>query len=174
MSEWRAALHRHFRRALRAGFPVLGTSEHRSTLFNSTPYVVAYAEFVQRAATWPGRADLVGALQECYSHAQAAGVVVDAMLIGGSFLDLEGEPPRDIDGVWLYRSAHGRGNDVEHLVALQKRFKAHSVDVRFVPLDSDPILLLKAVSFFSILYTKRKGEMAHSRGLLLVDCVGAR
>jgi hypothetical protein len=57
------------------------------------------------------------------------------------------------------------------LATLQAAAKARGLDLRLLPLDGDPLLLIKTVSFFSMLYSKNEGERTIIRGLVLVDCL---
>lgn len=170
MKEWKATLSRHYENAATDGFPIFSGPEKKSTPFNAAPYVVSYLRFIAQASVWPGRGGLVQALQACFAEAQSLQLTVDAMLIGGSFLDLANPAPKDIDCVWLYRSMCGNGADVALLMSLQKRFKQQGIDMRFVPLDIDLMLLVKPLCFFSILYAKKTGENSLNRAPVLVDC----
>jgi hypothetical protein len=170
MSKWKTTLFRYYESALAAGLPIFIGGERRSTPFNSAPYVVAYARFLDQASGWPGRSDLLRELQACLEEARSMQLIIDALLLGGSFLDLANPHPKDIDCVWLYRSLAGSGGDVELLLSLQVRFKRRGVDMRFIPLDVDPLLFAKTLGFFSILYAKRKGENCLCRAPILVDC----
>lgn len=170
MSAWKETLYRHYERAVPKGFPMFSTHERKSTPFNSAPYVVKYSRFLNQAGAWPGRAELLFALQACLDEAKSLQIMIHALLLGGSFLDLQNPHPKDIDCVWLYRSRAGNGNEVEILIELQNGFKQRGVDMRFIPIDADPLLLVKTLGFFAILYAKKKGENCFSCAPVIVDC----
>ncbi|HEX8263306.1 MAG TPA: hypothetical protein VF547_10580, partial [Allosphingosinicella sp.] len=61
------------------------------------------------------------------------------------------------------------------LAALEHRGRAAGADVRFVALDGDPAVLIKSVSYYSILYSNDKQNDSELgvrvvRALLLLDC----
>lgn len=159
----------HFDAACLQGFPAFISPERSSTPFNSSPYVVSYDRLRSVGKSWSGRATLLEALDAAWNRAKRSGIIVDAILIGGSFTALANPAPKDIDSVWMYR-APGDTIDVAQLRELQASFKEMGVDARFIPIDGDPIVLLKAISFFSLLFSKREGSALIERGLFLVDC----
>lgn len=163
-------MNNYFDRASAGGFPVFLEPEKLSTPLNATPYVTSYRRFKETARHWPGRADLVQRMDECLAKA-AELTEVQAILIGGSFVDLRNASPKDIDSLWLYRSRGKESVAVRDVKGLQREFKRVAIDARFIPTDADFIALLKAVSFFSIFYSKRKGDSNVCRGLILLDCI---
>jgi hypothetical protein len=92
-----------------------------------------------------------------------------AALLGGSAIGPKPEPG-DLDGVLFYRWVDGNV-DAAALARLQASAKARGLDLRLQPVDADPLLLIKTVSFFSMLYSKNAGERTILRGLVLVDCL---
>lgn len=129
-----------------------------------------------RAAEWPGRIELVRRLEQVRVDSARHNVAIDAILIGGSFNDLANPAPGDVDCLMLYRRARpNRPVGAKGLAELQRRAKVGRVDVRFLPLDTDPLALVKALSYFTILYSKDKhafdqADVRLVRGLLLLDC----
>ena len=159
----------YFDAACEVGLPAFFSPEWASTPFNSSPYVVSYGHLRIVGRSWPGRGDLLDALDTALAHSKQAGIAVDAILVGGSFTALANLAPKDVDSVWLYRAKEG-AVDAAQLRGLQSSFKIQGIDARFIPIDGDPLVLLKAVSFFSLLFSKREGSVCIERGLLLVDC----
>lgn len=159
-----------FIQAASLSFPVFYPNERGSTPLNSTPYVVRLHDFERISGTWPGRRDLVAHVSEVISRAEMLGVAVDFLLIGGSFTDMTNAAPRDMDAAWLYRVKDASTFDTASLRVLQAECKALRLDSRFIPADGDPLVLLKSVVFFSVLYSKKEGDARLTRGLLLVDC----
>lgn len=168
----------HFDEAETLGFPVFLTSSARSSPVNGTPYLAPYARFQALAAGWPGRERLAAAVEQVRGEAEALDLAVDFILIGGSFTELARPGPNDVDCVMLYRRRDPAGRvDLAALAALERRGKATGADVRFVALDGDPAMLIKSISYYSILYSNDKWNEAELgvrvvRALLLLDCRG--
>ena len=166
----------HFDEAEALGFPVFLTSSARSSPVNGTPYLASYARFRSAAAAWPGRERLVEALERALGEAEGLGAAVDFILIGGSFTEIARPAPGDLDCVLFYRRREPAARvDPQALAALERRGKAEGADARFVALDGDPAMLIKSVSYYSILYSNDKHEedrfgVRVVRALLLIDC----
>ena len=160
------------------GFPVFLTSSAKSSPVNATPYLASWARFRAAAAGWPGRERLVAALERVRGEAEGLGAAVDFILIGGSFTETAGPAPNDLDCVLFYRRQDPAGRvDPQALAALERGGKAEGADARFVALDGDPAMLLKSVSYYSILYSNDKHREAELgvrvvRALFLLDCRG--
>lgn len=166
----------HFDEAEALGFPVFLTSSAKSSPVNATPYLASWSAFRAAAAGWAGRERLVRALERLLGEAAGLGAAVDFILIGGSFTEIAGPAPNDLDCVLFHRRRDPRGRiDVQALAALERSGKAEGADARFVALDGDPAVLLKSVSYYSILYSNDKHREAELgvrvvRALLLIDC----
>lgn len=151
-------------------FPVFWPNERSSTPLNSTPYVVGIRDFADVAAGWPGRFELVQRLLRAIKAVHSIAIAIDFILIGGSFTVLANEAPHDLDAMAVYRVTGDGQFDAARLGMAQQALKSERLDIRFIPGDGDPLVLIKAVSFFSVLYSKREGDMNLSRGLILVNC----
>lgn len=154
--------------AFEEGLPIFLTDVARSTPVNATPYLLSYSDFSKAIVRWPERHGLVRELGRVRNRMVENGFEVDALLIGGSFTELGRSAPADIDCLIFYRCTENAASS--QLVAIQKSAKANSVDCRLVPLDGDPMVLLKLTSYFTILYSKRKESLELARCLLLIDC----
>lgn len=167
---------RHFGEAEALGFPAFLTGSAKSSPVNATPYLESWARFRAAAAGWAGRERLVEALERVRCQAAELGATVDFVLIGGSFTEIGGPEPNDLDCLLLYRRRPaGPRLDLQALAALERSGKAQGADARFVALDGDPAVLLKSVSYYSILYSNDKHREAELgvrvvRALLLIDC----
>lgn len=161
----------HFLTAEAGGFAAFTTEIRDSNPVNASPYLIKYRDFLDRANIWSGRGSLCRSLDRIMTASRSCGISVEAALIGGSFTDLSNPAPRDIDCLLLYRkSLEDQEIAVSALQKLEIYAKSFGGDVRFAPLDGDPILLLKVVSFFSTLFTVGKPLGAPPRGLVLIDC----
>jgi len=163
-----------FSQAVELGFPPFLTEIAHSTPINAAPYLARYRDFIRIAARWPGREALAAALDHLLHASETHGVAVDAILLGGSFTDRGNPAPRDVDCLLLYRQrGAGAPVDATALAGLRKSAKPTGVDVRFLPLDTDPVPLVKSLCYFTILFCQAKVEGADARGgrgLVLLDC----
>jgi hypothetical protein len=175
---FREACALHFDEAEALGFPVFLTASGRSSPVDSTPYLASWPRFREAALGWPGRAALVEALERVRAGAEALGALIDFILVGGSFTEIGKPAPNDLDCVLFYRRRDLSARlDLQALASLERRGKAEGADARFVALDGDPAMLLKSVSYYSILYSNDKHREAELgprvvRALLLLDCRG--
>ena len=162
------AAERNFREASENGLPIFLTDARHSTPLNATPYLAHYDVFREAARSWPGRLELVVMLDTVKVEVEQIGFSVEAILIGGSFTTLRTPMPNDIDCLLFYRL--DPDGDPSALAHIQQSARARRVDCRFVPLDGDPLAMLKLTSYFTILYSKRKDHNEIVRSLLLLDC----
>ena len=163
-----------FSRASDVGFPPFLTEIPDSTPLNAAPYLARYRDFIRVAARWPGRADLIAALDSVRLAGETHGIAVEAILLGGSFTDRCNPAPRDVDCLLLYRQRPDAATvDARALAALRKSAKPEGVDVRFLPLDGDSVPLVKCLCYFTVLFCQAKPgrhEARGGRGLVLLDC----
>lgn len=168
----------HFDEAEALGFPVFLTSSGKSSPVNATPYLASWARFREAVAGWPGRERLVEALERVLGEARVLGAAVEFILIGGSFTEIDKPAPGDLDCVLFYRRRDPSARvDVQALAAVERSGKSEGADARFVALDGDPAVLLKSVSYYSLLYSNDKHREAELgvrvvRALFLLDCRG--
>jgi hypothetical protein len=89
------------------------------------------------------------------------------MMVGGSFLRLDVDAPKDIDCVLFYRASE----TIDPRQLQQKCIEAvqQGVDARIIPVDADPALLVRTAMFFGFLYAIDKRSMSLSRGSILVS-----
>lgn len=157
--------------ALAAGLPAFQMHPRASTPMNATPYMMRYARFRSTARDWPGRSPFLDELDEVLAVARELAISVDMILLGGSFTELEKPVIGDVDCLLFYRQATPATDfDAKALGYLQRNAKERGVDCRFVPLDGDPLVLIKLTSYFTILYSKHKDRHEIVRSLLLLDC----
>jgi hypothetical protein len=157
-----------FQQAEARDFPPFLTGERQSTPVNATPYVVNLSDLVAGRAL-ARRKRFVKELASAVGALKAMGAEGVAALLGGSAIGPKPEPG-DLDCALFYRWVEGRAA-ADSLADLQTSAKARGLDLRLLPVDGDPLLLIKTVSFFSMLYSKNAGERTIVRGLVLVDCL---
>lgn len=160
-----------FEEALEKGFPRFLGTDRNSTPFNATPYVTDLPRFYEVFADEPGRADLTAALKEVLAEASSLGAEPYVALVGGSFINPAVERPNDLDCALFYR-ADREGHDAlaEGLVALRKSGKARGIDMRFFPVDMEPVILMKIAMYFGALYSGNRPKENGTAGCLLVRC----
>lgn len=168
LERFRTQQAREFDEALARGLPPFPRPVSQCNAFNATPYVVSMARFVETYGNSPRRSGLLDALRDLLSDAESAGVKMQAMLVGGSFLVPAQAAPRDLDAVLFYTLDADATESGQALLALRERALQQKVDVRFVPYDADPIVTLKACAFFSLLYSRTRQSAEISRGVVLI------
>jgi hypothetical protein len=157
-----------FAEAQRLNFPQFVGPEGASTPINATPYVVSLNDLRQKSAL-KHRGRLMALLVKCIEDLRELGVDPVAALLGGSAIGPKANPS-DLDCVIFYEARRDGIRDFSWMARFQMASKAEGLDLRLIPLDGDPILLIKAISFFSTLYVKNAGDNKIIRGLVLVDC----
>ena len=136
-------------------------------MLNATPYLISFDRFVRFFGTNEWRIELIKKLHGLIISANENGAETVAILVGGSFLDVKTESPKDIDCILFYRDFAGNGAATA-LRQLWEDAKKASVDIRFIPYDSDPLFVLKACSFFTTLYSRTRTSAEISRGTVLL------
>lgn len=143
------------------------TDAGQSTPINATPYLLRYEDFRQHTPHWAGRSHLVDRLDEVKADLVSHGFDIDAILVGGSFTELAKAEPADVDCLIFYRRREDA--DTKRLAEIQISAKSQRVDCRLVPIDGDPLMLLKLTSYFSVYYSIGRGRSELVRALLLLD-----
>lgn len=151
--------------ALEAGLPPFLDSIPQSHALNATPYLIDW-EVLVRIYRRGARVTLVDGLEAVLHDVAAAGARVVAVLLGGSFVRPGHAHPRDLDGVCFYEG--GNADTPAALLRLAAEGKDHGIDIRFIPLDANPVVALKACAFFATLYARDRRSPAVSHGCLLV------
>lgn len=160
--------HEPFAAAVRNGLPRFLGKVSESPPGKASPYRIDESGFWQAFGTSPVRRQLLDALDQALSDMRCI-VDVACCLVGGSFVDPQRPDPRDIDMVVFYRALGHSDYEPGHALAhLSRKFKLRSIDVRFVPYDAEPWLLVKMASFFTSLYHSDRDPSGHQRGLVLL------
>jgi hypothetical protein len=149
-------------------FPPFVGPERESTPLNASPYV-ARLSHLREGSFLSNREAFVRQFVAAVDDFRTFGVRAVAALLGGSAIGPKPDPG-DLDAVIFYESLFGTTPNIRGLRTYLKSCKAKRLDLRALPLDADPIVVLKTVSFFSMLYSKNEGSMTIVRGLVLVDC----
>ena len=102
--------------------------------------------------------------------ARSKAVLVFPTVVGGSFVDVANAAPNDLDIVVFYRArTEVRFEPGRALQRLTRKFLLDHIDMRFVPCDAEPWLLVKLTSYFTMLYqSRRPGTDDRNHGLVLL------
>jgi hypothetical protein len=163
-----AAFEETFAKAAELDFPPFLGPVPSGTPLNSTPYV-AHLDDVVEGGIMSNRRELLRQLVVAVEELAKRGVESVAVLLGGSAVGPK-PYPADLDCVLFYRLDQASpATRAPNLAGFQRRMKARRLDLRLVPADGDPLLLIKAVSFFTTLYAMSEASEP-VRGLVLIDC----
>ena len=147
--------------------PMFGKQFGQETVFNSSPYVLSYTDFRAVYGNDQHRLALIDALEGKLKFAGTLGLIIDLVLIGGSFLRLE-ETPRDIDGLGFYHI-----QDCVNVETVIEKFENNdhhlSCDLKICPVDCGAAVIVKRAIFFSNIFSYDKKDEILKFGTLLVD-----
>jgi hypothetical protein len=163
-----SALSAAYEEAERRDFPPFILPDGKSTPLNATPYVTTLGA-LRAGRALAKRRTLIDALIMALAELAARGVEPVAARRGGSAIGPKAHPA-DLDCVIFYR-ARDAVPDLGWLPGFQRDAKSRALDMRLVPIDSDPLMVIKYTSFFSTLYAKSSESLTLVRGLVLVDCL---
>lgn len=155
----------HYRLAAGLGFPAFIGDISESNPINATPYVVGLGEFLSESLP-PAKRALRDALSAALGMLPNLGLQAEIIMIGGSFLRRDSKP-RDLDCVVFYSRPGDLTGDV---AAWQAQQKPLGLDLRLIPIEMDPVMVLKTALFFGALYGIDRGGTQVMNGVVLVDC----
>jgi hypothetical protein len=154
-------------RAESMGFPCFLQVVEESFPFNTAPYLVRWTEF-ERLAIADRRVALLSELKGLLQDLSRF-IHIDCMMIGGSFIRVQRESPGDLDVVIFYRArAIGQSPTASILRDAVKTALQQGVDARLVPLDGPPVITVKLIAFFAILYTTSR-DGSDRPGMIVVE-----
>lgn len=117
------------------------------------------------------RLNFIESLDGLLSKLHSSPQTFPAVLIGGGFIRRlnEGGEPNDLDALVFYQCLGELTPEalVSRLTRVTPAARKLGLDLRFCPLDADPIMLIKSVAFFSTLYSKHKNILDVANGLIL-------
>jgi hypothetical protein len=106
--------------------------------------------WMRRELGWtPHRQALVASFERRLAALRAAGIEPVCALVGGGIMG-DKEAPGDLDALIVYRLDPDR--PLAPVAAELLRRKDQGLDLRFVPADAEPALLVKMSCFFHMLY----------------------
>ena len=150
------------------GFPrFLGPIE-TSTPLNAAPYMVPLWR-LREGDFMSSRRPFIEKLIAVLDELAIEEIAPQAILIGGSILS-EAVNPADLDGVIFYRSERAESLAPMGLRQKLEEWKSRGLDVRLIPADGSPVLLIKIAAYFMSLYTSQRRGRPAPRGPILIDC----
>ncbi|HEL7751990.1 TPA: hypothetical protein UL761_003585 [Stenotrophomonas maltophilia] len=164
-----SAVETDFQRIVDAGLPPYMLPIAVSTPGNASPWLADCAAFQCAFGGSSLRQAKLTALRRAFADL-AQVVDVQCCLVGGSFLDVSNTAPNDLDIVAFYRArADVRFEPGRALQRLTRKFLLDHIDMRFVPCDAEPWLMVKLTSYFTMLYqSRRPGVEERDSGLVLL------
>ena len=144
----------------------------RLSPFSSSPFVLSLDEFLMTENA-RSRPDLVQAIQAYLKNLTQIGLQAKFLLIGGSFID-RFDVARDVDGVCFYQidlqDKEGNFKNLPSLFRVQEYGKESGIDMKLVPIDHDPLLMLRAAIYFSVLFSgDHRVPLIRRKDVWLVD-----
>lgn len=164
--------HQLLAKAVSEGTPAfIGNNVPASSPSRGAPYIVDSQTLVATFGTNAARRSLIGRLQSARTQLSQI-CEVRAVLIGGSLVRIGVTAPRDCDAVIFYAMRSDRNADevASAMGEVVGNSRKEGLDLRLVPVDVDPIDLIKAACYFSLLFASERGGVLPKHGsLLLVD-----
>jgi len=158
-----------FQHIVDAGLPQYLLPIAASTPGNASPWLADRAAFERAFGGSSLRQVRLAALGRALADL-AQVVQVHCCLVGGSFVDVSNAVPNDLDIVVFYSArADVSFEPGRALQRLTRKFLLEHIDMRFVPCDAEPWLMVKLTSYFTQLYqSRRPGTDAREHGLVLL------
>ena len=149
--------------------PIFPRPIEQCTTADSSPYLCTIGTFLYRYGTNPHRRALVAELATLASKSAEIGVSIRALLIGGSFVDVSIEHPRDIDCLVFY-VVEAAAESIDDRISTWVRFlRDLPIDVKLCPIDAGPLTIIKRAIFFSNLFSINRSSLALERGTILLE-----
>jgi hypothetical protein len=164
-----SAIETDFQHIVDAGLPPYLVPIAASTPGNASPWLADSAAFHRAFGGSELRQVRLAALRSALADL-AQVVDVQCCLVGGSFLNISNTAPNDLDIVAFYRArADVRFEPGRALQRLTRKFLLDHIDMRFVPCDAEPWLMVKLTSYFTMLYQSRRPSVEErDSGLVLL------
>ena len=157
-----------FQRVVDLGTPKYLAPISETTPQNSSPWIVDLECFQRTFGGNPLRKARLAAFSMALSDLSKI-VEIQCCLVGGSFLNIANPAPNDLDVVMFYRALQGaRPEPGRALQRLTRKFHVSNIDMRCVPCDVEPWLLIKLTSYFTMLYQSSRQEGAPPLGQVLL------
>lgn len=155
------------------GVPAYLQAVDLSSPTNSSPYRMTAADLRSAFKDDPWRLELLANVDLLIGSLANKGISVSGFLIGGGFVRRirDGSKPNDIDGLALYTVTNPSSDVATTLAAAVRDAKKLHIDMRFCPMDANPLITAKSLIFYSVLFSKSEGSMEIENGLILYEIV---
>jgi hypothetical protein len=152
-------------------FPRFRDAIERCGPQQSSPHPMTLRELQRLVKNDVRRSELLSRLQALCRRV-AGEMRVACALIGGSFVQPHRALPKDLDCALYYAMRHPTRTGVDSLRVAWQIAADSDIDARFIPLDADPLVLIRMTAFMTSLYhAHRPGACPPTPepGLLLVS-----
>lgn len=130
--------------------PPIFAPKNRPILPDSSPHVLMWDDFLMLFASDEQRRIMIDMLHSHLHNLENHGIIVDTLLIGGSFVNNDAVP-NDIDALIPYKI--DSSCDTEQAIEFLRSPAPPELDLRYVPQDADTAIFVKFISFFTLLYS---------------------
>ena len=134
-----------------------------TSLARSSPHLVSMEWVKKNLCFSTRRIDIIIDLDEFLLSVKTSGARPTCILMGGGFLSSK-EYPRDIDALVVYRA-----DDKFNITKLIEIYESRSkyLDIKIVPDDAGPTLLIKTACFFHTLF--QDDRIGRNKGSVLIQ-----
>lgn len=136
-------------REMRSNLPVF-SPKNRPIFSESSPHMLMWDDLLTQFGNDEQRRKIVNMLDWHIDNLKRHGIIVDALLVGGSFV-IPDLCPSDIDALLFYRIAPKC--NVKRAIDFLRTPTPREIDLRYAPQDADVSILVKMISFFTLLYS---------------------
>lgn len=162
---------RHFSDIVSLGIPIFTTPPGAAVPGDSSPYTCSWNELFTAFEVDAKRRALLETFSEAIRR-YSTDVQFECALIGGSFIDMRIQDPRDIDCLIFYSANLGVPPQPGRLRELNAELQRKLIDARLCPTDCGTQLMVQMASYYTNIYCASDNPYRRGIGLLLVDLQG--
>jgi hypothetical protein len=157
--------------AIAAQFPVFLKDGGQRHPENSSPFIFTPNELRSAFNSDPIRIGYIRSMTEILSDVTHDVVEIPAVMIGGDFIRSisTSMSPNLMDILIFYRVVGETKLALEQLSTAMRRAQSVNISARICPIDSDPLTMIKSISFFSIYFGIEEKSMLLRNGVILLD-----
>jgi hypothetical protein len=130
--------------------PPIFAPKNRPILSDSSPHVLMWDDLLIQFGNGIQRRQMINMLDSHLNDLGNYGIIVDVLLIGGSFV-IRDLVPSDIDALIPYRL--DPSCDLNQAIEFLRKPTIAELDLRYAPQDADVAIFVKMISFFTLLYS---------------------
>jgi hypothetical protein len=155
-----------FEAAKAAGMTSFPAGIEASTPLNSAPYLIDLTRFAAEFAFNDHRREQLAQLKRTCNALRSLSVTPSFVIVGGSYLDVARETPKDLDAALFYLGAP-QAPSPSSVSKVQSAARDGGVDLRLVPFDVEPAFVAKMIGYFVLLYAQSRGPSTPRAGLVV-------